>query len=334
MSGEILTYPTDTAVSADEYVATEKVSGNRVLRQRSKPEALKIRATGSETALTLAALAADVDTLETLLTGIAATDLAKIDGITNGTSAAGKAMVTDASNQMDGVPLAERLSVDPSQKVTYFTDFLGDALEDELLSGVGSGTGNAVAISAGQGGRVLITTASDDGAHSANGSSIGLGALDWRADAGGLAMEVRMQISAITDVALFVGFTDALGSTVEAPLFLNAADFDSDADNACGVVFDTDGTTAQWAHGGVKATADTTPAYSGTAPEAATYVIIRVEVSAAGAVTGYINGTAIGAAVANAITATTPIVPIVFVHNRGAAARTALVDYLWVQANR
>lgn len=334
MSGDILKYPIDTSVSVDDFVATEKVVGGRVMRQRSTPSALKVTPTGGGDAVTLADVAASVADVAALVEDVAAADLAKIDGITNGTSAAGKAMVTDANNQMDGVPLAERLTVDPSQKVTYFTDFLGDALEDELLAGVGGGTGNAVALSAGAGGRVSLTTASDDGDHSANGVSIGLGALDWRADQGGLAMEVRLQIDDITDVALFVGFTDTIGSTVEAPLFLAAADFDSDADNACGVVFDTDATTDEFAHGGVKATADTAPAFSGGAPTAATYVTIRVEVSAAGAVQGFIDGTAIGAAVANAVTITTPLVPIVFVHNRGAAARVALLDYVWVQANR
>lgn len=218
--------------------------------------------------------------------------------------------------------------------VEYFTDFLGDALEDELLAGVGSGTGNAVAISIGAGGRAEIKTSSADAAIGANGSSLGLGALNWRADQGGLWMETRLQIDAITDVMVFAGFTDTLGSTVEAPLFLVAADFDSDATNACGIVFDTDGTTDQWCHGGVKADVDTVPDYSGTAPVAATYVTLRVEVSAAGSVQGFVDGVAIGAPVADAVTVTTPLVPIVFVANRGAAVRNVLVDYLLVQGDR
>lgn len=224
--------------------------------------------------------------------------------------------------------------INTSAVVSYFTDFLGDALEDELLSGVGSGTGNAVAISAGAGGRAEIKTSSADAAIGANGSSLGLGTLNWRADQGGLMMEARVQIDNIADVMLFVGFTDALGSTVEAPIFLNAADIDSDADNACGVIFDTDGTTAQWCHGGVKATVDTAPDYHGAAPEAATWYTVRVEVSAAGAVQGFIDGVPIGGPIANAVTITTPLVPLVFAANRGAAARNVLVDYIAVQGDR
>lgn len=59
MSGDVLTYPTDSAVTADDFVATEKVSGGRVFRQRANPENLKVRATGSSTETTLAGLDQD-----------------------------------------------------------------------------------------------------------------------------------------------------------------------------------------------------------------------------------------------------------------------------------
>lgn len=240
--------------------------------------------------------------------------------------------VTGAINS---VPVAESQALDPSQKCTFFDDFLGDLLKDELISGVGGGTGNAVALIAGsKGGAVQIKTSSADAADTANISSLGLGALSFRADAGGLVMEARIQIDAITAVAVFVGFTDVLNSTIEMPIYLNAADIDSTATDACGVLFDTDATTDQWCHGGVKADVDTVPAFNGAAPSAATYYTVRVEVSAAGAVQGFIDGVAIGAAVANAVTATAPLCPIIVANNRGAAARNVLVDYLWVQQNR
>lgn len=223
---------------------------------------------------------------------------------------------------------------DPTAKAIWFDDFFGDLLSDELLAGVGSGTGNAVALSIGENGRAEIKTASDDGAITANGSSLGLGALNWQANAGGLVMEARLQIDTITAVMLFVGFTDVLPSTIEAPIFLVAGDIDSDAANACGVGFDTDGSTDQWFHGGVKANTDTTPAYSGAAPSATTYYTVRVEVSAAGAVRGFIDGVAIGAAVAAAVTVTTPLCPIIFVANRSASVRNVLVDYMRVEQDR
>lgn len=224
--------------------------------------------------------------------------------------------------------------IDDTAVVSWFSDFLGDSIPAEMLAGIGSGTGNAVAISIGSHGRVEIKTSSADAAIGANGSSLGGGALNYRADQGGLMMETRLQVDNIAAVMFFVGFTDTPGSTVEAPIFLVAADIDSDATNACGVAFDTDGSTAEFFHGGVKADVDTVPDFSGSAPVNATYVKIRVEVSADGAVQGFINDVAIGPAVANAVTITTPLVPQIFVANRGAAARNVLVDYLHVQGNR
>jgi len=252
----------------------------------------------------------------------------------------GATLTTTELNLLDGVTAStEELNsvVSMADIIKLSDDFLGDALNGDLINvKAGSGTGNAVAlVAAAEGGQVEIKTASDDGVIAANGSALEIGGLQWKANQGGLVMEARVQLDAITDAMFFIGFTDVLpNTTLEAPLFLVTTAIDSDAANACGVLFDTDGTTEEFCHGGVKANTDTTPAYSGTAPGVATWVTVRVEVSAAGAVQGFLNGTAIGVAVAAAVTITTPLVPVIFVANRGAAARNLLVDYVWVQANR
>lgn len=220
-------------------------------------------------------------------------------------------------------------------KVSWFSDFLGDALPDEVGGKAGSGTGNAVAASAGSGGRVSIKSASDDGAITANASALALEALDWTADQGGLTLEARLQIDDISEAYVFVGFTDVgPNTTLEAPVFLNAADLDSDATDACGVLYDVDGTTEQWCQGGVKNGTDTVPVYSGAAPTEGEYETIRVEVSATGGVRGFINGVPIGLEVANAVTATAPLCPVIVVANRSANAVTVLCDYMLVQADR
>lgn len=237
-------------------------------------------------------------------------------------------------SDLQDVFLAITAEMDKSEHVEFFDDFLGDALNDELLAGEGSGTGNAVALSDGIGGRVEIKTASDDGAITANASSLGLGGLNWKAEQGGLVLEARLQVDAITDVMFFVGFTDALPSTIEAPIFLVAGDIDSDASDAAGIGFDTDGTTDEFFQGGVKGDTDTAPVFSGSAPVAATYVTLRVEISAAGAVQGFIDGVAIGQPVPDAVTVDTPLCPIIMAANRGAAARNILVDYFHVKGNR
>lgn len=233
-------------------------------------------------------------------------------------------------------------SRDPSVKFLDREDFLGTWLvtdagpQDRFSTTAGSGTGNQVAttVASSLNGEVTIKSASDDGANSANGSTLTYIGLPFKANQGGVALEVRLKLDVITAACIFVGFTDTISTTVELPIFLTTVDIDSDADNACGVGFDTDGTTAQYFHGGVKATVDTVPAYFGRGPVAATYDVIRVEVSAAGAVQGFINGAAIGPAVPNAVTITTALTPMVTVSNRGAAQRIVTVDYFQTEQNR
>jgi hypothetical protein len=227
-------------------------------------------------------------------------------------------------------------------KFTLFDDFfgtwaIGDAgPADTWSSTAGSGTATEVATTVANSlnGAVTMKSSTDDGANSANSTLITGVNLGWKANQGGLMMEARLKVSAISVVAIFVGFTDTISTTVELPIFLAAGNLDSDAADACGVVFDTDATTDQWCHGGVKAGTDTTPAFSGSAPAADTYVVVRVEVSADGAVQGFINGKAIGDPVANAVTATVALTPCIAVSSRSAAARTMTIDYIWVQQNR
>lgn len=228
------------------------------------------------------------------------------------------------------------------KKSILFEDFrgtwaIGDAGPADLWSTTaGSGTGNELATTVANSinGEVTLKTASDDGNNAANSTTFTGINLGYKANQGGLAMEARFKLDAVTAVAVFVGFTDTISTTVELPIFLNAADIDSDATDACGVVFDTDGTTAQFAHGGVANGTDTVPAYSGGAPSAGVYVVVRVEVSSAGAVRGFINGTPIGAAVASAVTASVALTPAVVVSNRGAAQRVLTLDYVKVEQNR
>jgi hypothetical protein len=180
-------------------------------------------------------------------------------------------------------------------KFVLYEDFfgtwaIGDAgPADTWSTTAGSGTANAVATTVANSlnGTVTLKSASDDGAHGANCSTFTGINLGWKANQGGLAMEARLKISDVSEAVLFVGFTDTISTTVELPIFLVAADIDSDATDACGVGYDVDGTTKQFFHGGVKNGTDTVPAYSGTAPVDDTYFVVRVEVSSTGAVQGF-----------------------------------------------
>ena len=227
-------------------------------------------------------------------------------------------------------------------KFVLFDDFfgtwaIGDAgPADTWSSTAGSGTATEVATTVANSlnGAITMKSSTDDGANAANSTMLTGINLGWKANQGGLMMEARLKVDAVTAVALFIGFTDTISTTVELPIFLTTTAIDSDATDACGVAFDTDGTTDQWFHGGVKAGTDTTPAYSGSLPAADTYVVVRVEVSSTGAVQGFIDGKAIGDPVAAAVTATTALTPCIVVSSRSAAARILTIDYIWVQQNR
>lgn len=233
-------------------------------------------------------------------------------------------------------PRLELRTVDPSQKVVFLDDFLAGAIEGRISSTAGIGVGNAAAtvVANSVSGEVTMVSSSTVVSHASDGTTLTLDQLNFKANQGALVMETRLKVDAITDVYFFVGFTDVISTTVEYPIFKAADDIDSDAQNACGVCFDTGGTTDQFFQGGVKGDTDTAATHSGTAPSAGTYVTIRVEVSAAGAVQGFINGTAIGTATANAVTITTALTPSIVIGNMGAAARTMTVDYLWCSQSR
>lgn len=253
-----------------------------------------------------------------------------------GTTTAAQTITALTATAVNGVPAAELQTTDPSQKFRLFEDFygtwaIGDAgPADTWSTTAGGGTGNQVAttVAGSINGTVTLKSASDDGAITANASALTTINLGYKANQGGLVLEARLKLSDVSEAYLFVGFTDTISTTLECPIFLVAADIDSDATDACGVGYDVDGTTKQFFHGGVKNGTDTVPAYSGGAPTDDTYFTVRVEVSATGGVRGYINGTAIGAEVANAVTATTALCGAIFVANRSANQVVATIDYI------
>jgi len=230
-----------------------------------------------------------------------------------------------------------------ADQVQLFDDFHGvwsvaaAHIAERWGSTAGAGTGNAVATTVANslGGEVTLQSASDDGTHAQNCSTFGGANLGWRADQGNMALEARLKISDVSEAVLFVGFSDALHTTVELPIYLLAGDIDSDADNAAGVGYDVDGSTLEFFHGGVKATADTAPVFAGVAPVDNVYFRVRVQIDNQGRVQGYINGTAIpGGRVNNAVTVTTPLSPLIVIGNRSANQVTATIDYVLVEQDR
>lgn len=222
--------------------------------------------------------------------------------------------------------------------IRFFDDFLAGALDGKLSStaGAGANTEALTVVANSQGGLATLKSSDANASHAADASSISLDQINFLPSVGGLMMEARLKIDDVSSVAFFFGFSDVISTTVELPVYkTSAADtLDSDADNACGVGFDTQGTTDQFWQGGTADTVDTAATHSGGAPSNDTFFTVRVEVSAAGAVTGYIDDTAVGAAVASAINPATPVTPYIAIANRTTAQRILTLDYLLVQQSR
>lgn len=228
------------------------------------------------------------------------------------------------------------------EKSVLFEDFhgtwaIGDAgPADRFSSTAGGGTGNEAATTVANSlcGEVTLTSASDDGAHAANCSTLTAINLGWKANQGGLALRARIKIDDVSEAVLFVGFTDTVSTTVELPIYMNAAAIDSDAVNACGVIYDVDATTDKFYVGGVKANTDTDPiALNAVTPVDATYFVIEMEIDTAGTIKAWVDDQFLGE-VPNAVTVTAALTPAIIVGNRSANQVVATIDYIEVSQNR
>lgn len=214
----------------------------------------------------------------------------------------------------------------------FFDDFLAAAIDGRISSTAGSGTGNAAAttVAGALNGQVTLKSASDDGAHGANFSTMTFDQLNYKASQGRLVAEARFKIDDVSEAFFFMGFTDTISTTVEGPIFMNGADIDSDATDAAGLLWDVDATTDVVYVGGVKNGTDTAPVSSAKVLADNTWYTFRVEIDTNGTVFGFIDGVAVGS-VANAITTSVAITPAIFIGNRSANQVTLTLDY-WAVA--
>lgn len=220
--------------------------------------------------------------------------------------------------------------------VSYFDDFIGDALDARwnIVEGTDSATSDAAILAGGIGG-VLRFTTGDAGTGLAADLIQMTQALQWQASNGGLAIEAKVKLSQITEAYAFFGFTDLV--TLEAPIIsaASADTFTTNASDAVGFMFDTRMTTDNWWLTGVANNTDATHQNSGYAPVADTYETFRVEVSAAGVATFYRNGVQVGTALSGAVTAATDLTPTFAVGKLSTATSiTADLDYIAVSMNR
>lgn len=220
--------------------------------------------------------------------------------------------------------------------VEDFDDFLGDVLADQWAFDKGSDGGAAnFASSAHTSGMVRATTgAGAGGSMAANGVQL-VKFLGWKANQGRLLMEARVKLSAITNIALFVGFSDQVAS-LEMPIHsaASANTITTNATDAVGFMFDTSMTADNFWLVGVKNDTDATAQNSAIAPVAATWVRLRVVLDTSGNAEFFINGARVGTGMTEAITATVALSPVVAAFTRTAASQTVDVDYVQIIGTR
>jgi hypothetical protein len=224
-------------------------------------------------------------------------------------------------------------SLVPSVKCRLFDDFLGDVLADNwaAVSGTDDVAADAV-INVQPGGVVRLVCGDSNTSLAADGSQLH-SALNWRADKGNLVFEARVKIDNITDVQLFVGLTDQVAA-LEMPVTLSGTTYTTVATDAVGFLFDTNATTDTIRLVGVANDVDATHQDSAQAYANATWKRLRIELTAAGAATFYIDGAAIGTQMAGAVTPTVALTPVICCRALAAVTRNIDVDYILVEQNR
>lgn len=233
-----------------------------------------------------------------------------------------------------GMPpaVAKELLDFDSSKVDFFTDFLGPTMTTQLAVIAGSDSPAAGAINAAVGGTLRLTTGDSNASLAADGVQVS-GSLNWKAANGGLTLTARIQISAITAVQFFVGFTDQVAS-LEMPVTLSTVTFTTVATDAVGFLFDTTATTDTIRLVGVANDVDATMQDTSNAWAADTYTVFKVELETSGVAKFFINGVMVGTAMSSALTPSVALAPVVAARSLAANSKTVDIDYLRVSMTR
>jgi len=217
----------------------------------------------------------------------------------------------------------------PMAAVVRFDDFLGKALDttnDWTVAGVNSGT---AAINVAIGGHVRITTgaADDDDVDFASD-------LEWEAQKS-CCLEVRIANNDVDKLAFAVGFSDATGEAADKiAMMMSLAALNSVADDFVGFIWDPDCTLDTIRAVAVKNAVDQTVLNTGKVLTDELFVVLRVELDAAGNADFYVDGVHKGK-LPKCITTTDDLCIYIGVINHGEdAANTADVDYIKAWQNR
>lgn len=253
-------------------------------------------------------------------------------------SSNGNTQFISASNGLYAAIMRDEQGFDPGIRdyTGFFDDFDGDVIVDQWSAGQGTdGQGAVAAIVAGGLDGICRLTSGDAGTGTAADGSILTRALNYKASSGGLYMRAKVRINtAVTNVCVNIGFTDVLQTTtLEMPITLDTITPTTNASDAAVFVFDTAATNDLWHCQGVKANTDTALTNSGTAPTADTYQVFEVYIDTSGTASFYIDGV-LEASIANAVTASTALTPVIGVEARTTTSKVVDIDYIEVRAKR
>lgn len=229
-----------------------------------------------------------------------------------------------------------QFNISAPDRLVTFDDFDGATLSTKWQVAKGSdGTATNFAINGGVSGTILGTTGAGAGATMAvNGIQIA-SHLNIKANGGGVNFNTRVQMSAITNVAVFVGFTNQVAA-LQAPVIASgAADgLTFNAADCVGFMFDTNMATDDWWMVGNAASVAPTAQDTTFAPVAATYEQFAITLDTAGNASFYRNGLQVGITMPLAITPTVALTPVITAFARAAASRTVTSDLIYASMKR
>jgi hypothetical protein len=213
------------------------------------------------------------------------------------------------------------------ENVAFFDHFMGDVLADQWHVIAGSDSPAAGALVESVGGKLRLTTGDSNASLAADGVQV-TSFLNYSTGLGLLRFQAKLQVSAITNLQLFAGFTDQRAA-LEMPVTLSTVTFTTVASNAVGFLFDTAATTDTIRLVGVATDVDAVHQDTGLAPVAATDLVLRIDVDRNGTATFYIDGVQVGTALLAAVTPETPLAIVVAARAAGdTVSKTVDIDYL------
>jgi len=220
---------------------------------------------------------------------------------------------------------------------TWWHDFMGDAVQAEVLEISGTDPQAVQAIVQEQFGSYLLTSG-DDGTNCGTDCEGFNAGLVYQADQGSLVFQTRLHIDTnLTNSIVCAGLTDSAGVEMPSVVGVGTDTPANVADDFLAFCYDSGSTTDNWFVMGADGTTQGTGlgVVAGVGPTFNVYQVLRIEVDAGGEdARFYVDGVEVGTCTANCITITDLLTPVIVVDTNAAASVSVSVDYVYASAQR